>query len=81
MGVRFKLNFFFSRLGCNVGVQQPASGLDAVKRFVVDLRCGFPNMVFVIEDIAYENGNVICRWRGKVLHRLTCVSVWKGITH
>lgn len=46
--------------------QPSASGIDAVKRFVVDLRCGFPNMVFAIEDIAYENANVICRWRGKV---------------
>jgi hypothetical protein len=66
MGVRLPWFSDECPLAHPVFVQQTISGLDAIKRFVVDLRCGFPNMVFAIEDIAYENSNVHCRWRGKV---------------
>ena len=35
---------------------------------MVDLRCGFPNIVFTVEDLSAQTDHIYCRWRAKGTH-------------
>jgi len=54
--------------GTNPNPSLAASGADVVKRLVVDLRSGFPNIVTTIEDLSHEGDTIICRWKAKGTH-------------